>query len=177
MDSLLGSVIQTDVATLSGLEAHRSFLENVFQVDQGVRSKVAEIELKNGRKSVEYDSVIVEWIATDRFLFTTMLKYLEAHPHPIAIMGEVACMTPILIFHHAGNASSLNEDFRIIKLRYMERFHRAYENGDLDGESYWFYLFRLYAQVSGDGFEPTGDGGEGVQIEVMHSFLMNQTLD
>lgn len=167
-DSLVDLITQTTISTLNGAEEHRVFLESVFQLDQSIRNDVSNVALNYGSHGSEYDSIFITWRRTDRFLLEKMVDYLEEHPHPTYELGEIACKTPQLIFHHA---SGTNDEIEL-KLKHLPIFYNAFQRDDISDDTIWFYLYRLYEQVTGVEIQFSPDVDNTSQIEMMYSTLM-----
>ena len=143
LDSLVKVVKRTRVKSLKTEEKRIVFLENLNDLDQGVREMVADVEQTFGYRSPEHDSAFQVWVEVDRLLFEKTVDYLEVYSYPQKEMGGKACSTPLLIFHHVSG----NPDDLILKRNYFSLFYQAYNSGSVGQDFLWFYLFRLYQQI------------------------------
>lgn len=142
-DSLFKVVERTKVKSLKTEDKRIVFLENLNDLDQGVRDMVANVEQTFGYRSPEHDSAFQVWVNVDRLLFEKTVDYLEVYSYPRKEMGGKACVTPILIFHHvSGTPNDL-----LLKRNYFSLFYQAYKSESIGQNFLWFYLFRLYQQV------------------------------
>jgi hypothetical protein len=142
-DSLLPIVKKTKIKSLKSEESKIEFLENIYKIDQGIRETIAAVESEFGRPSMEYSVAFSRWGTIDRFLFEKTIKYLEAYPYPRKEMGEIACYTPQLVFHHVTGKPRDIE----LKKKYFTVFYQAYRDDSISSGALWFYLNRLYSQI------------------------------
>jgi hypothetical protein len=165
-DSILIILKSNEVSSIITDEEHKEFLINAYLVDQGIRETVLRTEEEFGFRSHEYDSVFYRWVDIDRYLFNTIVEYLEIHSHPKKELGETACSTPILIFHHvAGKPQDLD-----MKKQFFPIFYIAYKNESITSGEIWIYLYRLYGQIFKEQYS-NSDIGEAQQIEELVELL------
>ena len=157
-DSLLLKLESIDIETFEKNEDKKEYLELVFNLDQAIRESYDKIHLEFGRESKEFFSIIKKWREVDSILLSSMIKYLETYSYPKKELGELACYTPQLIFHHtSGTVKELE-----LKRRFFPTFYSAYKETAIDEGAMYFYLYRLYGQVFKE--EYSSDLGQEEQI-------------
>lgn len=142
-DSLLNVIQSTSFDSLSSQEKHKNYLQAIFELDQEIRNSSTLIIQEFGYKTIQHTEIVEKQKEIDRFLFNTMVDYLNIHGHPSKELGEIACYTPQLIFHHVSGTS---EDLEL-KEKFFPFFYQAYLDGAINGNSIYFYLFRLHSQI------------------------------
>lgn len=132
------NVFLEEVSQLSGPEEKRQYLESIFRDDQKVRgSEGAEIMIKYGDKSKEYDAYVLRRFDQDAINLQKVEAYFEVYGHPdISELGELASATPMTVIHHAQGYD--------VRVRHFETLYGAYLDGHLDDGDMSFYLGRMY---------------------------------
>lgn len=165
-DSILLILEYTDIGDLRTSQDRASFLEKIWDVDQGIRNAELLCHTKYGYGSHEHDSIMKLMFEVDRFLFNQVVSYLEHHSHPDIELRKTACSTPCLVFHHSpGNKNDIE-----LKKKYFPQFYISYQKGSLSSSQLWMYLFRLYQQITLSEYADR-ELGEEDQIEDMINFL------
>lgn len=162
-DSLLAIVENTLIDSLNNPQKQKDFLQVMFDLDQEIRNSVSTVEQTFGNSSSQYDSIVYKWKRIDRTLFNLIIEYLNQHDHPKLEMGEIACYTPQLIFHHV---SGTKEDIKL-KQDFFPMFYRAYKDGAV--KDIYFYLFRLHSQIKHSTY--TSELNEDEKIEELIDIL------
>ena len=165
-DSLVKVLKGIEINSITSLEEHKEFLINVNNADQGIRETVFSTEEEFGFGSIQYDSAFYKWVAIDRYLFEIVVDYLKRYSYPEKVMGVTPCSTPILIFHHVQGKQ---EDL-ILKKNFFPMFYEAYLNETITSSEIWFYLFRLYGQITAEKYL-NSEIGEEQQIEELIEHL------
>jgi len=157
-DSLLTVIHSFEIESLNQQEKQREYLQLVFDLDQSIRISFDRIHQEFGRESDQYDSIAKKWRAIDEFLLTIMVQYLQTHSYPKKELGEIACYTPQLIFHHTSGTKEELE----LKREYFPLFYKAYQTGSIDDGAIYFYLYRFYGQIFQEEYK--SDLGQEEQI-------------
>lgn len=161
-DSLLSIVKNVEITSLNTEASKAQFLENIFDIDQGIRASLSDVELQHGRESSEFHSISTKWAEIDNFLFKKTVTFLEHYSYPTKEMGWKACYTPQLILHHvAGKPEEID-----LKKKFIPVFYEAYKDEVISASSIWMYLYRLYKQINNKDYENYNLGEED-QIEEM----------
>lgn len=165
-DSILLILESTDIGDLRTPQDKASFLENIWDADQGIRNAELFYHTTYGYGSQEHDSIVKRMFEVDRFLFNQVVSYLEHHSHPDIELRKTACSTPCLVFHHVpGNKNDIE-----LKKKYFPQFYISYQKGNLSSGELWMYLFRLYQQITLSEYADR-ELGEEDQIEDMINLL------
>jgi len=164
-DSLLNVIKSTNLEFLPTTQRNQDYLETIFKLDQEIRNAVTIVLQQDGLESKAYENIIEKQKEIDRYLFNKMVDYLTIYGHPSAELGEIACFTPLLIFHHVSGTS---EDLEL-KESFFPIFYQAYLKGSLESNSIYFYLFRLHSQIFNREFE--SELNEENQIEFLIQLL------
>lgn len=141
-DSLFSIVKAVNIKTLTSEKSRVEFLENMYDVDQGIRQTFAYIQQTYGNNSLEYNEGVRKHKEMDSCLFIKTIEYLNLYSYPPIEMGSKACSTPQLIFHHAWNSGAVE-----IKIEFFQMFYLAYKSNSIGQGFFWLYLFRMYQEI------------------------------
>lgn len=134
-----------EVKNLSTIDLQKEFLEKIYDLDQGSRKALIEIEVKYGYDSEERAEASKRMSDQDRRNFQKIELYLQQYGHPtIDKHGDKASGAPCLVIHHSGNIASRERNFKYL--------YTAYKNGDIKTGGFSFYLERLHRMKFGNRF-------------------------
>lgn len=128
------------IEKLNTIELKKEFLENIYQTDQKVRNEESSAVQYYGYKSNEHKMALQKMIQTDSNNFVEIMNYLSLNKYPDEkSFGEIASMTPWLIFHHYPYNKFEKEQYNILST--------AYKKGLVsDSNIEWFLRRKLRGQ-------------------------------
>lgn len=133
--------ISKEIKALNNFDKQSAYLENIYQLDQGVRRKLNEVEKAYSFDSPQVKEVYEEMRQIDELNLLKIEKYLEVKGHPAKeIHSEEALNTPFIVYHH-----NMDED---VRLRGFKHLYEAYLKGNIDEDTLAFYLNRSYYDKS-----------------------------
>ncbi|WP_299894368.1 hypothetical protein [uncultured Aquimarina sp.] len=134
-----------EVKSLSTIDLQKEFLEKIYDLDQGTRTDLPDIEIKYGFDSAEMKEAYEKMNAMDMDNIQKIELYLQQYGHPTIVgHGKKAAMTPWIVIHHSENNISRERNFKYL--------YDAYKNGDLRSGSFSFYLERMHQIKFGNRF-------------------------
>jgi len=130
---------KTEIEDLKTVEKQIEYLEDIYRLDQKVRTDETKILEKYGYDSKEFNEAWIKINKTDNINLKKIETYLEIHGNPsILEHGKFACGAPWIVIHHDSNVDGARR-------RNFKYLYNAWKNKDLGGGPFAFYLNRFYA--------------------------------
>jgi len=136
------STFQIEVASLDTKEKQKIFLEEIYRMDQKVRTDETAILQEFGNDSKEHQAAWVTINKTDDDNLEKIELFLNRYGHPtLQDHGKKAVGAPWIVIHHTSKKGPRRRNFNYL--------YGAWKAGDLDGGRLAFYLNRMYARENG----------------------------